>query len=152
MERHLFVFRYYRELQGTTWLLGFVAQVKAGVPQANALAQQIRHASPWLASRLRPVYRSLIEGERLGDALRKSKLDFPSPDLIERIGRLDGGEGGVERMELLATEHAAKLEKRLRTLVTILGYASLGLMLSVMGLVQIASNGLTENMMNSAGM
>ncbi|MCQ4438462.1 hypothetical protein NO135_25990, partial [Clostridioides difficile] len=69
------------------------------VPQADAIAQQIRRASPWLASRLRPVYRALVEGHPLGESLRRAGLGFPSLDLIERIATLDGAEGGADALE-----------------------------------------------------
>ncbi|MFL9876664.1 type II secretion system F family protein [Paraburkholderia megapolitana] len=152
IEQWFFVFTYYRELQGTTWLLGFTAQVKAGVPQADALAQQVRRASPWLASRLRPVYRALVDGHQLGEALRDSGMGFPSPDLIERIGTLDGGEGGLDAMEGLARAHADALEKRMRKLATTIGNVCLMMIFVVIGLVQIAGNGLTGNLVNSVGM
>lgn len=147
-----FVFTVYREFEGTRWLLNFVTQVRGGVPQANAIAQQIRRASPWLASRLRPVYRSLVEGHQLGDSLRSSGLGFPSPDLIERIATLDGAEGGADALEALAHSYADMLETRMRRISKTVGALCLMVIFLVIGLVQAASNGMIGNMAGSIGM
>lgn len=147
-----FVFAVYREFEGTRWLLNFVTQVRGGVPQANAIAQQIRRASPWLASRLRPVYRSLVEGHQLGDSLRSSGLGFPSPDLIERIATLDGAEGGADALEALAHSYADMLETRMRRISKTVGALCLMVIFLVIGLVQAASNGMIGNMAGSIGM
>ncbi|MBJ9594183.1 type II secretion system F family protein [Burkholderia orbicola] len=152
VEEVYFVFTVYREFEGTRWMLNFVTQVKGGVPQADAIAQQIRRASPWLASRLRPVYRSLIEGHQLGDSLRSSGLGFPSPDLIERIATLDGAEGGADALEALAHSHADVLEKRMRRLSKTVGAICLIVIFIVIGLVTAASNGMIGNMAGSIGM
>jgi len=152
VEEAYFVFTVYREFEGTRWLLNLVTQVKGGVPQADAIAQQIRRASPWLASRLRPVYRALVEGHPLGDSLRRSGLGFPSLDLIERIATLDGAEGGADALESLAHTHADVLEKRMRRISKTIGGICLLVIFLVIGLVQLASNGLIGNMAGSIGM
>ncbi|WP_186042879.1 type II secretion system F family protein [Burkholderia gladioli] len=150
VERNLFIFTFYRELHGLLWLLGFSVQTKNGVPEGAALAQQIKGASPWLASRLRPIYYDIVKGEALGVALRNTGHAFPSPALIERIAVLDSGH--ADALERMARTHIEKLEKRMRRITYIAGLVSLFGIFAVIGLVSIASNGLSANLATGAGM
>lgn len=149
-ERVSLIFTFYKELQGAMWLLGYAVQVKSGVPQADAIAQQVKRASPWLASRLRPVYRALVEGHALGDALRQTGHAFPSLDLIERVTVLQ--DGHAEALEHIARVHCDALEKRMRKLARVIGMVSLFVIFAVIGVIQLASNGLTDNLAGSVGM
>ncbi|WP_186064854.1 type II secretion system F family protein [Burkholderia gladioli] len=121
LDRYVFPFTLYRAFQGASWLLNFSMMVAAGMPPADALAEQIRHATPWLTAYLTPIHREVQGGVQLGVALRRVGHSFPSPDLIERIGRLEGIAGFSERMKEFAEEHAARVEKKIMLISAILG-------------------------------
>ncbi|WP_369050184.1 type II secretion system F family protein [Burkholderia gladioli] len=148
-ERFIFVFAFYRELHGMLWMLGFAVQVKNGVAEADAIAQQIRAASPWLASRLRPLYHAIVQGHPIGEALRETGHAFPSPGLIERIAVLENGH--ADALERMARLHIDRLEKRMRVLARTIGFVSLGGIFAVIGMVQYASSGLSTNMATAVG-
>ena len=72
--------------------------------------------------------------------------------MIERIATLDGAEGGADALESLAHTHAEVLEKRMRRISKTIGGICLFVIFVVIGLVQLASNGLIGNMAGSIGM
>ncbi|KVX33870.1 type II secretion system protein [Burkholderia territorii] len=113
-DRHIFPFTVYREVQGFAWLLSFVALLRAGVPDTVALKGQIASASPWLATRLRPILTGLeIHGLDMAAAMRRSGLQFPSLDLIDEIGAYVGFENFAEKIEAVSREYAQTLERKL---------------------------------------
>jgi hypothetical protein len=54
-DRHIFPFNVYRQVEGLAWVLAFAAMRTANIGEREALSNQIQYASPWLASRLRPI-------------------------------------------------------------------------------------------------
>ncbi|WP_186094245.1 type II secretion system F family protein [Burkholderia gladioli] len=139
LDRYVFPFTLYRAFQGASWLLNFSMMVAAGMPPADALADQIRYATPWLAAYLRPIHREVQGGVQLGVAMRRVGNGFPSPALIERIGRLEGVAGFSERMKEFAEEHAARVETQIMLISGLLG----GLIFAgSMGLVLLAQVGI----------
>ncbi|KAF1060789.1 hypothetical protein DX980_20760 (plasmid) [Burkholderia gladioli] len=148
LDRYVFPFTLYRAFQGASWLLNFSMMVASGMPPADALAEQIRYAAPWLASYLRPLHLEVKGGVQLGVALRRVGQGFPSRDLIERISRLEGADRFSELMQELAESHAARVERKVMLISAILGgvifAASMGLVL----LAQAGIDGIMGGAMN----
>ncbi|WP_321816716.1 MULTISPECIES: type II secretion system F family protein [unclassified Paraburkholderia] len=112
-DRWVLPFIVYREINGFVWLISYCALVRAGVTNTDALEGQIANASPWLASRLRPIRVGLRDGERMDEAMRSSRNGFPSEDLVDEIGAYIDYPDFSEKIETVAREYAKTLERKL---------------------------------------
>ncbi len=72
----------YRIFTGVSWLLSFSALVSAGTPVSRALMQLRNDASPYLLERINKALIYVNNGENLGDALFKTKYQFPDKEII----------------------------------------------------------------------
>ncbi|MEX3917918.1 type II secretion system F family protein [Paraburkholderia sp. BR10872] len=150
-DRYIFGFAEYRELVGFEWLLSYAALVRAKVPDATALADQIKTASPWLASRLRPIQIGIRNGLKLDDAMRRSGLGFPSLDLIDEIGAYVGTPDFPERIEAVARAYAKRLERALLVKIVVTTAVFSVVMFMIMGIIQLGSNELSSLLTSSMG-
>lgn len=150
-DRNIFPFTVYREVTGFAWLLSFAALLKAGVPDTEALKSQIFSASPWLASRLRPIEGGLRDGFNLASAMRRSGFEFPSVDLIEEIDAYVGFPNFAEVIEKVAKEYAEALERRLLARGMVISFAFLLMMYFAFAVVQLGSNSLSSLFASSMG-
>ena len=72
----------YRVFTGVSWLLSFSALVDAGTPVSKALMNLRQDASPYLLERLNKTLIYVNNGDNLGDALFKTKYNFPDTEII----------------------------------------------------------------------
>lgn len=139
-DKHVFPFTAYRELTGFSWVLSFIALLRAGVPDVDALENQIKMASPWLVSRLRPIQSGLRDGLNMADALRRSGYEFPSLDLIDEIGAYVAFPDFAEKIEKVSREYADTLERKLMWTSAVTGSVFSGLMFLSFIVIQLGSN------------
>lgn len=146
-DRHMFPFTTYRELTGFTWLMSHVAMVRAGIPETVALQQQIDSASPWLASRLTPILEGMVLGGLdMAAAMRRSGLDFPSPDLIDEVGAYAGFKNFTEKLEVVLRKYAKKLERKLLLKGLFLSGVFSALMYGAFFVVALGSDAISKSM------
>ncbi len=150
-DNHVFPFTVFRELDGLVWLMTFNALLRAGIPDTQALKTQLESASPWLTSRLRPLLAALRDGTALPDAMMRTGLGFPTPDLIEDIAAYAGFKDFPSKMAVVAVEYADKLEQRLTRLAVGLAFALQLLTYLLLGVVQLGANSLGSIAGNSLG-
>ena len=143
----------YRIKVGCSWLIATSSLLKSGVKLDQALMQQISTAAPYLRHRINSTIYHLKRGANLGIALTKTKLDFPDPDMVDRIGVYAQGKDFVGRMDVLAKEFAERgIEKInaqssiIRTL-GLLVVASVGML--VAGINFTITQDLTQDAQNS---
>jgi len=151
VDRYVFPFSTYRDVTGFTWLLSYAALLKAGVPDLTALQNQIASSSPWLASRLRPIEAGLINGFDLAASMRIAGHGFPSFELIDELGAYVGFPNFSEMIEVVAKQHAAKLERTLISRSVILGLLFSGLMFMAMLVLQLGANSISTLITINAG-
>ncbi len=70
---------WYRIWQGSAFLLGLSALLRAQVPLKRAVEILEEEATPWLAERLRSAREEILRGRNLGEALRAGNYYFPDP-------------------------------------------------------------------------
>jgi type II secretory pathway component PulF len=150
-DAHVFPFTACRDVAGFAWLLSFTALLRAGVPDIAALASQIETASPWLASRLRPVETGLRHGLDLAAAMRRSGLGFPSPDLIDEIGAYVGYPDFAEKIDAIARAYAVTLERELILKGLVFSIAFSLVMFSAFMVLQLGANSISSTLMSSVG-
>lgn len=91
----------YKTLQGSGFLISLAALIKAGVKLPDALRVLSHGASPWLRSRLSAIQRQVSNGLSLGDAMHRTRLEFPSKDIVldmRAYSNMDGFEEALERI------------------------------------------------------
>lgn len=70
---------WFRIWQGSAFLLGLSALLKAQVPLKRAVEILEEEGNPWLKERLRSVREEILRGRNLGEALRAGNHEFPDP-------------------------------------------------------------------------
>ncbi len=91
----------YRIFTGVCWLLALAALVKAGTPVSSALRSLRGDASPYLKERIDKSLVYISNGDNLGQALHKTNLEFPDPEVIGDLriySELDGFEEALDQM------------------------------------------------------
>lgn len=149
-DRHVFPFTTYRETAGLTWLLGFAALTRA-VNETVALQDQIATASPWLASRLRPILAGVKNGSDLATAMRRSGFNFPSPELIEEIGAYVGFSDFPQKLEAVANKYAENLEREVSRLGAMLSACCTALLFMAFIVMQLGANALSSALTSAVG-
>ena len=150
-DKHIFPFTATREVNGLAWLMAFAALLRAGVPDTDAIATQIRSASPWLASRLRPIHMYLKNGQDLATAMRATGQDFPSVDLIDDVGAYAGFPDFSEKIEIVARQYSEKLERRIKFQGLLLSMVFIVGMLFAILAVQLGANSISSILTSSMG-
>ncbi len=72
---------WYRVLQGSSFLMGLSALLGAQVPLKRSLEILEEQGNPWVKERIGAARLMVLRGHNLGEALRLSKMNFPSPDV-----------------------------------------------------------------------
>ncbi len=72
----------YRIFIGVGWLLSLSALVRAGTPVSKAMRSLRGDASPYLLYRIDRALSYVNNGDNLGDALYKTKLNFPDEEVV----------------------------------------------------------------------
>lgn len=72
---------WYRVWQGSSFLLGLSALLKAQVPLKRAVEILEEEATPWLRERLHSAREEILRGRNMGEALRAGGFDFPDPQV-----------------------------------------------------------------------
>lgn len=143
----------YRLKVGCSWLIAAASLIRTGVKLDQAMTHLMKYAKPYLRHRISSTVFFLKRGSNLGIALTKTKLDFPDPDMVDRIGVYAQGKDFGGRMDILAKEFAERgIEKInaqssvIRTL-GLLVVAIVGMMIA--GINFSITHDLTENAQNS---
>ena len=110
---HLPPWSTYRNVQGYVWLAGFIALVRAGMPDTDALQHQANSATPWLRERLEAILANLgPQGRSLPEAMSLTGYNFPSPEMIDDIEASWGGKGAYDRLLTNSQAWADMLEQQ----------------------------------------
>ncbi len=91
----------YRIFVGISWLLSLSALISGGTPISNAMRALRRDASRYLRERIDKTLVFINNGENLGQALAKTKLNFPDPEIINDLkiySELDNFEEALNNM------------------------------------------------------
>ena len=95
-------FNMYRLKVGCGFLVSIAGLIKCGAKLDHAIAEMIKTSKPYLAHRLSGILFHLKRGVNLGEAMAKTKLDFPSPDLVDKITVYAKGNRFASHIDVLA--------------------------------------------------
>lgn len=91
----------YKMFMGITWLLSLSALIKGGVPISVALASLRKDSNRYLVERIDKAMDFIKNGDNLGQALAKSKLNFPDKDVVADLkiyAELDNFEEALDKL------------------------------------------------------
>ena len=91
----------YKVFVGITWLLALSALVKGGTPVSNALRALRKDSTRYLRERIDKTLVFINNGDNLGQALSKTGLNFPDPEIIGDLkiySEMDNFEEALEKM------------------------------------------------------
>ena len=91
----------YKMFMGITWLLSLSALIKAGVPISVALSNLRKDSNRYLQERIDKAMDFIKNGDNLGQALSKTKLNFPDKDVVADLriyAELDNFEEALDKL------------------------------------------------------
>jgi type II secretory pathway component PulF len=94
----------YRLTTGAGFMLTVAAMVRAGVPIPNVLRGMMRDASPWFAERMQRTLHFVNNGNNIGEALYKTKFNFPDKETVQDLRAYANLEGFSDVLEKLGRE------------------------------------------------
>ena len=94
----------YKIFVGISWLLALSALVKGGTPVSTAMRALRRDASRYLKERIDKTLVFINNGDNLGVALKKTKLNFPDKEIIADLKIYSELDNFEEALESLANE------------------------------------------------
>ncbi len=94
----------YKVFVGITWLLAMSALIKGGTPVANALRALRRDSTRYLRERIDKTLVFINNGDNLGQALAKTGMDFPDPEIIGDLKIYSEMDNFEEALDKLANE------------------------------------------------
>jgi hypothetical protein len=114
------LFSLYKAWTGLGFLLSLSALLKAGVSLRDALEMLVRRAPPYVAERLQAVIDR--DDAYLGEALAQSGYGWPDPRTIKLIRHFIVSDRPGDALAQLAEASTGRLEARLKSLATGIGY------------------------------
>ena len=117
----------YRIIVGVSWLYATAILLQTRVKLVVILQRAIESpdTSPYLRSRLRPVYRYTMQGLSLGDALCSTPARWPDPILADDLRTYAALPGFNEQLGQIAEEMMAESMERIQRGASLLGVFSL---------------------------
>lgn len=91
----------YKMFMGITWLLSLSALIRGGVPISVALTSLRKDSNRYLQERIDRAMDFIKNGDNLGQALSKTKLDFPDKEIVGDLriyAELDNFEEALDKL------------------------------------------------------
>ena len=94
----------YKVFVGISWLLALAALIKAGTPVSTAMSALKKDATRYLKERIDKTLVYVNNGDNLGRALDKTKLDFPDTEVVADLKIYSELDNFEEALNNLANE------------------------------------------------
>ncbi len=94
----------YKVFVGISWLLALAALIKAGVPVSTAMSSLKKDATKYLIERIDKALVFINNGDNLGTALDKTKLNFPDAEVVADLKIYSELDNFEEALNNLANE------------------------------------------------
>ncbi len=103
----------YKLVQGSGFLLSFATMVKAGIKTTDALRLMQRDASAWLTERLSKTLNIMNNGANIGEALFRSRLEFPDQETANDLRTYAGLDKFDEALVVIGRENLEETVHRI---------------------------------------
>ena len=140
----------YRIFVGISWLLSLSALVSGGTPISTAMRALRRDASRYLKERIDKTLVYINNGDNLGQALYKTKLNFPDPEVINDLkiySELDNFEEALNNMANEWLEESVIVIEQKASVLNMIALLAIGAVIAwaVMGTFEMQDQ-ITSNM------
>ncbi|MHB1098832.1 MAG: type II secretion system F family protein [Burkholderiales bacterium] len=147
----VFPWSFYRDINGYSWMLSFLALLQAGMSNTEILDKQLKTATPWLAERLKSASVKMKNGDSLSSALMKGGFGFPNPDMIEDIASMEIFPDFPERMSRILGHWADELERTTIDKTKAAGFIMEVAMYGIMLFLVLSTNSMTSQISATVG-
>lgn len=103
----------YKLVQGSGFLLSFATMVKAGIKTTDALRMMQRNSSAWLTERLSKTLNIMNNGSNIGEALFRSRLEFPDQETVNDLRTYAGLDKFDEALVVIGRENLEETVHRI---------------------------------------
>lgn len=125
----------YRLSLGSGFLLSVSALVKAGVQVPEVLRILMRGAQPWYQERMSETLKHINNGMNLGEALHRTKLNFPDVETVKDLRAYAGFDNFDEILENLGKEWVEESVEKIQAQMSGLRNLSIVLLGLVFGII-----------------
>lgn len=119
----------YRLMAGSGFLLSMAALLRSGVKTTSALELLGRNSTPWYGERISRTLALVRNGNSLGDALHKSRMNFPDRETVSDLraySKLEGFEDILLRIGEENLDETVKKIKAQSAVMNLLGIILMG--------------------------
>ncbi len=127
----------YRLTMGAGFMLSVSALVKAGVQVPEILRILMKGSKPWYYERISTALDFVNNGENLGEALYKTKLQFPDGETVKDLRAYAGFDNFDETLELLGRQWVEESVDKVRMQMALLKNLSLVVLGIVFGTIAV---------------
>jgi type II secretory pathway component PulF len=127
----------YRLTMGAGFMLSVSALVKAGVQVPEILRILMRGSKPWYYERTSKALMHVNNGVNIGEALYRSKMDFPDKETVKDLRAYAGFDNFDETLELLGRQWVEESVDKVRAQMAVLKNLSLVVLGIVFGVIAV---------------
>ena len=142
----------YRLMSGAGFMLTVAAMIKAGVTMPQVLRIMQRDASPWFQERMARTLAFVNNGANIGEALHKTKFEFPDKETVQDLRAYANLAGFDEMLEKLGKEWIDLSVEKITLQTDLLKYAGIVLVGVTIGWLATGIFSLQQQITSSAGM
>ena len=140
----------YKVFVGISWLLAMAALIKGGTPVSTALRALRRDATRYLRERIDKTLVFVNNGDNLGQALAKTKMDFPDKEVVNDLkiySELDNFEEALDNMANEWLEESVYMIEEKASILNMVALLTIGAVIAwaVMGTFEMQDQ-ITSNM------
>ena len=125
----------YRLSMGAGFMLSVSALVKAGVKVPEILRILMRGAPPWYHERMNETLKFVNNGQNLGDALYRTRMNFPDKETVGDLRAYAGFDNFDVTLEALGRQWVEESVDRIRAQMSVLRNLSLLVLGVVFGVI-----------------
>lgn len=125
----------YRLNMGAGFMLSVSALVKAGVQVPEILRILMRGAPPWYYERISETLKHVNNGINLGEALHKTKMNFPDEDTVKDLRAYAGFDNFDETLESLGRQWVEESVDKVKAQMAVLKNVALVILGIVFGTI-----------------
>lgn len=125
----------YRLVRGSGFLLSFATMVKSGIKTTEALRIMIRGTSPWMKERLTKALAIMNDGTNIGDALYRSRMEFPDREVVLDLRTYASLDKFDEALTTIGRENLEETVTRIERSSAVMRNVCIGLLAAAFGMI-----------------
>lgn len=139
----------YKEIVGSIWIYTLATLIKSGLTVTESLHELAKSSniSNYLFERIKKIIKMHKKGGLLSEALRHTKMDFPSKDIIENLEVYEKYPNFHEQLYKLGKQWLSDTEKKLVLQLKVVRFIFLGMVFANVGIMVMALFSIQNSML-----